>query len=267
MIFATTLCFSFVWGQRSTEIEVALYDVEHLYDTINRPRNRQFTTSDNIWDGDRYRTKIENVAQVIDSLDSPIIALIGVESEDVVRDLIIASQMEYCYLYRTLNYFDDLDCALLYYGDYLLVNSVETSNYIFTIKGEIDSLPVELNITRRGSKLRNFDPETPEGLRIVMGDFSRQDLKRLNMHDPLQTIARYGVGDTYAESGWYFKNRVGVVLESSMECRIDSWIYDAKWLLANALQRPLPTFLFGRYVGGYSSHLPIRVRIDVDRPL
>ncbi len=250
-------------------VEIVLYDVEHLYDTIGTPRNDLFqrsNTTDNLWSGERYTTKIKNIAKVLDSLDAPIVALIGVESEAVVRDLIVSSQLEYCYVYRSLNYFDDLDCALLYYGDYLVVEQVETSNYIFTVKGVVDTLPIELSLTRRGAKLRNFESATPAGLRVVMGSLSRQDLKRLKLQDPLQSIARHGVGDTYSDSRWYFKNRIGIDASTSAHYQVDCGVYCADWLLANALRRPLPTFLFGRYVGGYSSHLPIYMNIDRQLP-
>lgn len=248
-------------------ITIALYDAENLYDTINVTRNRQFTKSssaDNMWNVERYKTKIQNTAKVIDSLNAPIIAVIGIENEAVARDLVIASQGEYCYTYRTLNYFDDLDCALLYYGDYLMVEKVETSNYVFTVKGLIDTLPIEINITRRGNKLRNFESQTPDGIRIVMGALSHRDLNRLQLEDPLQPLAKQGVGDTYGNMGWYLQNRVGVSASTNAQYSVESGIYYAKWLIANDLGRPLPTYLFGHYVGGYSNHLPIVTRIKVE---
>ena len=47
----------------------------------------------------------------------PLVALWGVENEQVVRDIAAACRGDYSYLHRTLNSLDGMDFALLYYGD------------------------------------------------------------------------------------------------------------------------------------------------------
>ena len=69
------------------------------------------------WTAERYARKIRNTAAVIDSMALPLVALWGVENEQVVRDIAAACRGDYSYLHRTLNSLDGMDFALLYYGD------------------------------------------------------------------------------------------------------------------------------------------------------
>ena len=68
----------------------AYYDVDRAYDTSPSPfyDDSAFTPSGRYqWNSERYEHKIKGIAAVVDSMSLPIIALYGVENEQVVRDI------------------------------------------------------------------------------------------------------------------------------------------------------------------------------------
>ena len=68
----------------------AYYDVDRAYDTIPSAfyDDSDFTPEGrNHWDRERYTRKVEHIAATIDSMALPIVALYGVENEQVVRDI------------------------------------------------------------------------------------------------------------------------------------------------------------------------------------
>lgn len=105
-------------GQRP--VGIAFYDVDRIYDTLPALfyDDADYTPEGRLrWTSERYTRKIRNTAAVIDSMALPLVALWGVENEQVVRDIAAACEGEYSYLHRTLNSLDGMDFALLYYGD------------------------------------------------------------------------------------------------------------------------------------------------------
>ncbi|MDR2912539.1 MAG: endonuclease/exonuclease/phosphatase family protein [Alistipes sp.] len=101
-------------------VSVAFWNVENLFDTIPSPfyDDTEFTPRGaNRWDTDRYRTKIRNLARVIDELSADIVGLAEVENESVVRDLVLALETDYNYIHRTSGDSRGIDQALLYKGD------------------------------------------------------------------------------------------------------------------------------------------------------
>ena len=106
------------YGQRP--IGIAFYDVDRIYDTVPALfyDDADYTPEGRLhWTAERYARKIRNTAAVIDSMALPLVALWGVENEQVVRDIAAACRGDYSYLHRTLNSLDGMDFALLYYGD------------------------------------------------------------------------------------------------------------------------------------------------------
>lgn len=105
------------YGQRP--IGIAFYDVDRIYDTVPALfyDDADYTPEGRLhWTAERYARKIRNTAAVIDSMALPLVALWGVENEQVVRDIAAACRGDYSYLHRTLNSLDGMDFALLYYG-------------------------------------------------------------------------------------------------------------------------------------------------------
>lgn len=76
------------YGQRP--IGIAFYDVDRIYDTVPALfyDDADYTPEGRLhWTAERYARKIRNTAAVIDSMALPLVALWGVENEQVVRDL------------------------------------------------------------------------------------------------------------------------------------------------------------------------------------
>ena len=119
---------------------IAFYDVDRLYDTVPALfyDDSDYTPEGRLrWTAARYERKIRNTAAVIDSMALPIVALWGVENEQVVRDLAAACRGDYSYLHRTLNSLDGMDFALLYYGDLFYPVYDESGRGYLYVEGEL----------------------------------------------------------------------------------------------------------------------------------
>ena len=129
-------------GQRP--VGIAFYDVDRIYDTLPALfyDDADYTPEGRLrWTSERYTRKIRNTAAVIDSMALPLVALWGVENEQVVRDIAAACEGEYSYLHRTLNSLDGMDFALLYYGDLFFPTYDEPGRRYLYIEGELGAIP------------------------------------------------------------------------------------------------------------------------------
>ncbi|MFI3258631.1 MAG: hypothetical protein R3Y16_00880 [Rikenellaceae bacterium] len=260
ILFALTTTLSATAQQR---VGIAYYDVGRLYDTEPSQfyDDSPYTPSgENRWGESRYRRKVEHIAAVIDSMQMPIVALYGVENEAVVRDIVTASEQDYNYIHRTIDFYDGLDFALLYFGDCFFVEQIRSSNYSLYVAGEIYGSMVEFHFTRWGKYLYSLytpvDYYTPDA-RVVCGFLTAQDMERLEIEDLLLRAERQGYGDSRGDKGWYFNGRIG------SDRAVDGGVYITEWLLSKERDRPLPTFTRKRYEGGYSSHLPIYIILEL----
>ncbi len=249
-------------------VALAFYDVGRLYDTIPSSfyNDKAYTPNDsNHWDSERYNTKIQNISAAIDSMQMPVVALYGVENEEVVRDIVRCSNQDYSYTHRNLDYYDGLDFALLYYGDKLLIKRVLSTYHTMIIEADWGETTLALHLTRVGSKLRTTTPPTMESsqnpdVTIAWGQLTRKDLKRLMMNDLTLELEKGGEGDSKDKIGWKFKNRIGI--QHSEDQSIDHGVYITKWLLNRRQNAPLATFTDGNYLGGYSNSLPLYLYIN-----
>ncbi len=249
-------------------IDIILYDVDKLYDTIpSRFYDDKFYTPKGrgAWNTARYHKKIKDICEVIDQVKSSVVILFGVESEDVVRDIVVGCSEEYSYIHRTLDYYDGLDFAILYFGDRLFVERVTSNNYALYARCEIDGQVVDFTLSRVGRRTRSLliDERLDTGdMRVAWGKFSRDDLERLGLDDPLRRDELQGRGDSRGEYSWIFDSRVGTDIPSGWS--VNSGVFITRWLLTNDQREPLATYQDGRYIGGYSSHLPIYLEIKRD---
>lgn len=118
----------------------AYYDADRLYDTVPALfyDDSDFTPQGRLrWTAERYARKIAHTAAVLDSMRMDIVALAGVETEAVVRDLVVACGEDYCYIHRTFNTFDGLDIALLYHGDRFFPDRIEQGRGWLYVEGEL----------------------------------------------------------------------------------------------------------------------------------
>lgn len=94
----------------------AYYDLDRLYDTIPSLfyDDTDYTPEGRLrWSGERYRAKVERAGAVIGRMAMPLAGVYGVENEEVVKDLVRASDLPYSYVHRTLNTLDGMDFASL----------------------------------------------------------------------------------------------------------------------------------------------------------
>ncbi|MFI3293141.1 MAG: hypothetical protein SNG27_06120 [Rikenellaceae bacterium] len=256
LLFVCTLA-----AQTRFPIGFAYWDVGRCYDTIpsNFYNDKNFTPKGRYrWNTERYNRKIRNVAAVIDSLHMPIVALSGVETEDVVRDIVVACKGDYSYVHRTLDSRDGLDFALLYYGDMFFVDRVQDFYERLYIEGTIDQKRVGIWLTKSGYFQKSASPPHRDSvdIMVVAGGFYRGDLQNLGLKDYMADFERRGFGNAKSTIGWYMRHRIGI--DESVRT-IGEGVFVDRWLLNDDRSAPLSTFSSsGRwYLGGYSSYLPV----------
>ncbi len=243
-LIATLVALNALWAEPRS-VAISYFDVGKLYDTVASPFyfDEAYTPKGRLrWTSERYHEEVGRVTAVIDSMALPIVALYGVESEEVVRDIVMASSEDYCYIHRELDYFDGLDFALLYYGDHFFVESVDGNNTWMYVSGEIFDRRVDINLVRLSSRIRSIVPsQTADGITLVMGRLTSDDIERLGAEDVLRDLERKGGGDTRDERGWRFNSRIGV--RSGVEVS-RAGVYITDWLVRPQLYEPyLPSFV------------------------
>ena len=100
----------------------------------------------------------------------PLAGVYGVENEEVVKDLVRASDLPYSYVHRTLNTLDGMDFALLYYADRFFTERIETGYGYLCVEGTLDGKPTAVLLTRgdryAAELLEELRERTP-GIRIL----------------------------------------------------------------------------------------------------
>ena len=244
----------------------AYYDIEQLYDTIPSPfyNDSAYTPEGRYaWNTERYRHKTAGIAAVIDSLGLPLVALCGVENEQVVRDLSAACKGDYVYLHRTLNSLDGLDFALLYHGDRFRPLRCEPGRRSLCIEGVLqrDTVAVLLIADRQTAALQIADrlAEAPQRPLIVAGRLEGIDAARFGLTDRLAAAARKGYGTRRRRGGWQMRDRI---FTSPQLGRRAGQVYISRFLLDPHSGEPQPTYSRQRYRGGRSANLPVWCQIE-----
>lgn len=255
-------------------VGIAYYDVERLYDTIVSPfyNDTDYTPAGRLhWDSERYHRKINRTAAVLDSMALPLVALYGVENEAVVRDLVRACRNDYTYFHRTLDRLDGLDFALLYYGDRFFPHYTERGNNYLYIEGSLafeyggqpcDTLGLLLCRNERMSHWLStvLRKERPNAKLLIMGRFRPTEISPQGFRDATARAENSGRGNFFRQKGWEMRDRIA----ADTALRIDRCdVFVRRWMLdAAADGKPLPTYEYMRYRGGYSSRLPIFIYIS-----
>lgn len=251
------VCGARAQAQRS--FDVAFCDVENLYDTIPSSLydDSDYTPRGRLrWDTARYSQKIKDVARLLDSLSLPVVALWGVENEQVVRDIAIQTKGDYAYIHRTHDYSDGLDFALFYYGDRFFPERVTPWRGALCVEGRADGRDVAIVVNHRSTSLGVLISE--RGLNengrivIVLGIPSQNNISSFGLQDHALEAERAGRGTSYRESGWEMLSRIASSWGGEVRCDV----YAARWLL-DERGGVRPTYKGGRYYGGVSSSLPI----------
>lgn len=249
--------------QRS--LGIAYYDVESLYDTIPSKfyDDGDYTPMGALrWDSERYNRCIQNVASVIDSMAIPIVALRGVESEQVVRDIVQACDNHYSYVHQTLDFSRGLDFALLYYGDWFVPQRVRRYGRALCVEGDViggDKLALIIHYRSRDlqyivAQLREEDSHCRI---IIAGGSWGVDFNKLGVEDKCLSAELSGMGTRLWRERWQMSDRIASDIKGRSECGV----YIRPWMLSRS-GHPLPTYFRGKYYGGYSFNLPVYVYFD-----
>ena len=251
-------------AQSGGVVGVAYYDVDAIYDTIPSRfyNDKNYTPEGRYkWDSQRYRQKVEHIAQVIDSLHMPIVALYGVENEEVVRDITATVREDYAYIHRTQDFSLGLDFALLYYGDVFFPEKMTSHHNALCIDGYIGDCPVTIIINNNSSSLgvllnRN-EYKVEDRAIIVLGKQRAESTSRWQLSDVMSEAEAAGRGTVVYYDRWQMRHRIATNIRNIEQCNV----YIKEWLL-DMEGRPKPTFRGSKYYGGYSTSLPIYIYFD-----
>lgn len=253
------------------------YDVDRLYDTIPSPfyDDTAYTPTGRYgWNTERYARKVRDIAAVLDSLRVPIVALHGVENEQVVRDLSAACSTDYVYLHRTLNTLDGLDFALLYHGDRFRPFRCRTGRRMLRIDGILqqtlrtggmrrDTVTILLaaDPATAALHLRDCLEEAPRRPLLAAGRLEGIDAASFGLTDRMARAARRGHGTRRTRNGWRMRDRI---FTSPALGDRPGQVYIRRFLLDADGTAPLPTCDTRSYRGGRSGNLPLWCEIGPD---
>lgn len=265
-------------------VGIAYYDLDHLYDTVPALfyDDGDYTPEGRLkWNGERYRRKIDRTAAVIDSMALPVVALWSVENETVVRDIAAACRGDYVYLHRTLNSFDGMDFALLYYGDRFFPHYDEAGRRYLYVEGVLrrpaprprhirqgmhpaprrDTVGLVLCSDTRTAEwlLPDLREERPGVKLVVLGRTSSVAPAAYGLRDALERPARSGRGNVRRRSGWSMRDRI---LADTAFRRAEGDVFARRFLLDERTGAPLPTYDGRRYRDGYGYALPVFVYLE-----
>lgn len=256
------LCLS-VNAQQIKSFGVAYYDVEKLYDTIPSRfyDDSAYTPKGRFaWDASRYRRKVEQVAAVVDSMALPVVALYGVENEQVVKDVVASCKEDYAYIHRTSNSYDGLDFALLYFADVFFPGRVSEYRGALCVEGEACGVPLAIIATHRSTSLGVLLEERnllEDNNIIILGDVGKLKFNKLGLRDASSHIAAAARGNRILRGMWYLRDRVLTNITTPSRCDV----YIKRWLL-DENGAPRPIFEGAKYCAGGSSCLPIFIYFD-----
>lgn len=252
-----------VKAQPSASFGVAYYNVDKLYDTIPSRfyDDRDFTPQGaKAWDGSRYRHKVKQIATVVDSMALPVVALYGVENEQVVRDIAAACHEDYAYIHRTSNAYDGLDFALLYFADMFFPERVIEYRGALCVVAEVCGEPLTIVATARCTSLGVLLEEQKllgDNNIIILGDVGKLNFKKLGLRDATEPVGCALRGNRISRGVWQLRDRVLTNIDSAAH----SDVYIKRWLLQPS-GMPRPTFEGAKYCAGGSSYLPIFIYFD-----
>lgn len=250
-------------AQRTNPLGIAYYNVDKLYDTIPSPfyNDQAYTPKGDMhWDSERYRHKINNIVQVIDSISMPLVALYGIENKQVVEDIVRHSKNDYAYIHKSSNSHNGLDFALLYYGDMFFPREVTPWQGALCIEGEVGEMPLTIIISHGckslGVLLNNKNKPQDNNI-IIFGSAGKLNFKKLGLYNALQAAEKQGRGNRIIQSQWKMHDYI----VTNIEGKYCADVYIKEWLLDKS-GHPLASHNRGKYLGGYSSWLPIFIYFD-----
>lgn len=139
LLLISSLLFIGFSSCAQTNRQIAFYNVENLFDTIDGiNEDTEFLPSGkNVWNSERYFAKINHINQVIDELNNPLlIGLCEIENAQVVREVMKYSSKinNYGLLHYESPDARGIDVALIY--DSLTLTLVQSGKLRYTLPGK-----------------------------------------------------------------------------------------------------------------------------------
>lgn len=267
MIIPALLCLAGLCAFGKSPAGIAFCDVDRLYDTLPALfyDDSDYTPEGRLkWNSARYERKVRQTAALIDSMGLDIVALWGVENEQVVRDIAQACRGDYAYIHRTLNSLDGMDFALLYYGDRLYPGRVETGRRFLRIEGEIDGEEVCLILCADPRMaewvVRDVRAEAPGRKVLLMGRTAMAHPERLGLLDATARAALAGRGNRRSTRGSRWEMYHRILADTALRFGACD-VYARRFLLDERLGTPVPTYSGRLYRGGLGRSLPVYIYI------
>ena len=261
------LCLAALKTSAKNPVGIAFCDIDRLYDTIPALfyDDSEYTPEGRLkWNSARYERKVRQTAALIDSMGLDIVALWGVENEQVVRDIAQACRGDYAYIHRTLNSLDGMDFALLYYGDRFYPGRVETGRRYLRVEGEIDGEEVCLILCADPRMaewvVRDVRAEAPGRKVLLMGRTAMAHPERLGLRDATEKAARAGRGNRRSARGSRWEMYDRILADTALRVGACD-VYARRFLLDERLETPVPTYSGRLYRGGLGRSLPVYIYI------
>ncbi len=188
LFVATTMAQPVKWKARKY-FTVVSYNVENLFDTLAQSKlDEEFTPeSKKNWNTERYYKKLNNIAQVIDSINPnelpEIIGLVEIENRTVLEDLIktdILAKGKYKIVHQDGPDPRGIDCALLYRSDafeYLTHQAIEVrfpfadnkrTRDILYVKGLVNRDTLHFFVNHWSSRRGGEDESEPKRMQSAL---------------------------------------------------------------------------------------------------
>lgn len=194
-----------------SEGKVVFYNVENLFDPHNDPTNPgddEFTLDGRQqWDEERYRRKLERIAEAI-CVDSQVPLICGfaeVENKTVLKDLVQTKRLRDI-PYEVVHFDSEdnrgIDCGLIYDARYFSSDFAQTMRVekfddpdfrtrdILHVKGKLSGQALHLFVNHWSS--RREGKEATEDRRVAAAKILRQKIDEILHNDPLANIVVMG---------------------------------------------------------------------------
>ena len=240
----------------------AFYDVDRLYDTLPSPfggDERYLPQGEKRWTADRYRRKVAQTAEVLDSLALPLVAVYGVENEAVVRDVAAACESDYAYVFRTTDSYDGLDFALLYYGDLFFPDRTEAGHFWMSVAGELRGVGRVCLLMSASDRYIYYKIDEqrrlhPQERLLVLGRTAGVEAARYGLTEPLCAARRAGRGTRRSGGKWIMRSNI--LIDTAFRVS-HADIYARRRFFDRSGEAPWATYTGNRYDGGYGANLPV----------
>lgn len=298
-IFILTAMFAVLslQAQNTAGIKIAFYNAENMFDTIRNPHidDADFTPGGLYrWNTDKYFSKINNIAKVIDDIGADVVGLAEIENEAVLRDLLYALKTDYNYIYRSTSDMRGIGQALLYRGSRFFpkrttqIRGSGLTRAPLMVEGSLEGMetvfivchmPSKLSKTRTrseaskslGTSVHNFTALNPGKTVILMGDMNasptEKEVKYIaesgKLFNPFEEPARKGYGTYSYRDKRYLYDQI-MVSRKFDPAQVTAGIFVRDYMMSDGSRSGYPdrSFQSGKYTQGYSDHLPVYMLIE-----